>query len=245
MKEHMAQKSLYTRAAESQMVDFTMKLTTESMLNLMLSIAGEDAQRNGFGVDVLTPVNRTWVLSRLSLEIDSRPEQYSQFDIQTWVSDNNRLISTRNFEASQQGKVIARAVSQWCMLDFEKRVPVSLQEIMPQMEPFVVDAASPCDPPRKLRPVEGEVYATHKVSYSDIDFNSHMNTMRYVMLIMDCLPLEFFREDRPHRLDIHFLHECLYGQELSIAYNQLEGVSQFEIRNAEGSVACRAQIEWK
>ena len=65
--------------------------------------------------------------------------------------------------------------------------------------------------PRKVPAPDAEPVLTHKVAYSDIDFNRHVNTMRYIEMMLDVLPIERFAEERPLRLDINFLKEARYG----------------------------------
>ena len=87
--------------------------------------------------------------------------------------------------------------------------------------------------------------AVHKVVYSDIDFNRHVNTMRYIEMMIDMLPLQMLMQEAPVRLDIHFLRECRYGQTLAVGYEQRGRTALFEIRSDAGTVAVRASIEWK
>jgi len=242
----MAEKTSYDFYIEPQYVDFTLRARIDALGSQILNTAGTDAQRKGFGVDVLSKQNRSWVLSRMALEIDSRPEQYARTIISTWVNDNSRMISTRNFEvADEKGDIFCRAVSQWCLIDFVKRVPIALSEIMDLCEPYICREPSPCEVPHKILSVEPTQFAEHKVVYSDIDFNRHVNTMRYIELMIDMLPVEMLEGNRKMRLDIHFMHECKLGQVLTIGYEQREAVSLFEIKNNEDTVACRAAIEWK
>ena len=74
----------------------------------------------------------------------------------------------------------------------------------------------------------------HKVVYSDIDFNRHVNTMRYIEMMIDMLPVELLMQETPVRFDIHFLRECRYGQTLSVGYEQRGRTALFEIRSDEG-----------
>ena len=243
----MGQKANYNFAVSTEQVDFTLHATIESLCANLLSVAGMDAQKNGISADTLMQQGRSWVLSRMAVEIDRMPEQFEKFDIATWVNRHtSRLLSTRNFEfVGEDGTVFGRAASQWCVIDFEKRMPVSLEEVEYLFDPsYPCDEPSPCDAPRKVRGIEPTVTRQHKVMYSDIDFNRHVNTMRYIRMMLNTLPIEYLTDNRPMRLDIHFANECKLGQTLTINYEQRENVSMFEIRNDE-AVACTAAIEWK
>ena len=96
-----------------------------------MNVAGADAKKNGISADVLMQQNRSWVLSRLSVELDRQPEQYEEYDVATWVNPHSsRFISTRNFEISDKsGNIYGRALSQWCVIDFVRRMPVVLEEV--------------------------------------------------------------------------------------------------------------------
>ena len=243
----MGKKSIYNFNAAPEKVDFTLHETIEAVCSDILNVAGTDAKNKGISADVLMQQNRSWVLSRMSVEIDRQPEQYEEYNILTWVNPHtSRLISTRNFELSDsEGKQFGRAVSQWCVIDFEKRMPVSLEEVEHLFTDKFCDDPSPCDAPRKVRGIEPTVTRQHEVRYSDIDFNRHVNTMRYIRMMLNTQPIEYLTDNRPLRLDIHFAKECRLGEVLTIGYEQRDSVSLFEIRNGEGAVACTAAIEWK
>jgi len=236
----------YDFRVEPQDVDFTLHATVTSMCNAILNTAGVDAQRNGLGVDVLTPKNRSWVLSRLAVEFDRLPEQYTYYKIRTWVNDDGRLVSLRNFMLTDdEDNVFGRVASQWCMIDFARRTPVDLREIADVYLPLMSEEPSPCDKPRKVRPAEPQSVCEHRVVYSDIDFNRHVNTMRYIDMMFDMFPIDTFDELRPFRLDIQFVKEARYGQTLIVGLERQNDLSLFEIKSDDGATVCRAAIEWR
>ena len=99
----MSAGNVYDFRVEPQDVDFTLRATITSMCNCVLNTAGVDAQRNGFGTDTLLKNDRSWVLSRMALEFDLLPEQYTPFKIRTWINDGGRLLSVRNFLLTDDG----------------------------------------------------------------------------------------------------------------------------------------------
>ena len=242
----MKNQTTYRYAVATQNVDLTLRATISSLGNYILNTAGIDAQNKGFGVDALSAQNFTWVLSRLVIEIDSRPEQFSEFDLTTWVNKNGRLISTRNFTLSDMsGNVFCRTLSQWCMLDYSTRMPVDMSVMAKAHEGHMVDAPSPCERPRRLGSVESEPIVEHKVVYSDIDFNRHMNTLRYIDIIFDSMPIERVESMSALRMDINFMREARYGDSLSLMASESEASYAYEYRNAEGDALCRFSLELK
>jgi acyl-ACP thioesterase len=239
----MAEITTYKYRVEPQDVDFTLRASASSIVNYMLNVAGRDAHNKGFGVEVLQDSSLTWVLMRFAVEIESRPEQYADIEIDTWISDFNRLSSTRNFRMRIGDKVIASGVSQWCVLNMETRQAADMSMMKEAHDKFIVNEPSPLAAPARLRPIEATASISRPVVYSDIDFNRHMNTLRYVDLIFDAMPLELIEKNRGMRLDIHFLAEALYGDTLTVGYVSEGDVWQFEISANGEKTLCRARIE--
>ncbi|MDE5624379.1 MAG: acyl-ACP thioesterase, partial [Alistipes sp.] len=73
----------------------------------------------------------------------------------------------------------------------------------------------------------------------------HVNTMRYIEMRRDMLPLERLTSEAPVRLDVHFLRECRFGQTLSVGAELRDEGALFEIGSDEGAVAVRAAVEWR
>ncbi len=240
----MAEKTSYNISIEPQNVDYTLQERVSSLCNNILNVAGTDAQRKGFGVDVLGRKGHSWVLMRFAAEFDYRPEQFTSYDIATWISDYNRLMSTRNFTLTNgEGVEFGRAVSQWCMLDLETRQPLDMTTTAEMHSQWMVDCPSPMERPRRVGApaTDNQSVFTHRVAYSDIDFNRHMNTLRYIDLMVDMLPIELFAEEHKLRVDINFLHEARYGQVLTVVCAESgAGEWTFEIRNDEQTACLRA-----
>ncbi len=241
----MSEITTYNYRIEPQDVDFTQRASVATIINYMLNVAGLDAHNKGFGVDALMGQSVTWVLSRLAVDIAVQPNQYEGVEIDTWVNDFNRLSSTRNFVMHQGERCLASGVSQWCMFDMEKRQSVDMSLFKDVYLKAMVDAPSPIAMPARLRAIEPTAKMSRPVVYSDIDFNRHVNTMRYIDLIFDTLPLGLIESNAGMRIDLNFLAEARYGDTITVGSVKDEaGVWQFEITSEE-RVLCRAKIEFR
>lgn len=241
----MAEITSYNYRIEPQDVDFTLRASVASLVNYMLNVAGTDAHNKGFGVEVLQDNSYTWVLLRFSIEIATRPAQYDNITIDTWINDFNRLSSTRNFRMQRDNTTIASGVSQWCVLNMETRQSVDMSMMKDAHDKFIVSEPSPIAPPARLRAIEASTTISRPVVYSDIDFNRHVNTLRYVDMIFDTLPLDIIEKSEALRMDINFLAEARYGEIISIGSVCDGGKWQFEISSDSGKTICRAMIEFK
>ncbi len=240
----MTEKSIFRYKVDPRRVDFTERASISSMCDIILEAAGEDAYKRGFGIDVLAERNLGWVLSRMCVELDYMPAEYSEFTIHTWISDYNRLASTRNFTLTDdEGRMFGRAVSQWCMLDFSTRMPADVNLLARMHEGVMVDAPSPCERPRRIAAVGSEPTAKHRVVYSDIDFNRHMNTMRYIDMVCDLLPIDELERLNAVRVDMNFMRESRCGDVLSLCVDRRDDACAFEYRSGEGEALCRISLE--
>ena len=197
-------------------------------------------------IDALNADNHSWVLSRMAVEFDCQPTQYTDYTVATWISDYGRVLSTRNFTLTDAaGREFGRAVTQWAMIDLQSRSAIDLSWVGDAHADAIVDAAPPTDKPRKIRAVSPTATAEHRVVYSDIDFNRHVNTMRYIEMMLDMLPVDMLTQEAPVRLDIHFLKECRFGQTLTVGCELRGRSALFEISADGAAAAVRASIEWK
>ena len=178
----------YDFKVEPQDVDFALRARLAAMCGNILNIAGHDAHRNGFGTDAVMKQNNSWVLSRMAFEFDYLPKQYDDYRIRTWIVDSGRIISVRNFAISNAaGKLFGRVTSQWCMINLDTRRPCDLTPVIESRRQYVFDEPAPCEAPRKLAAIEAESTVEHRIVYSDIDFNRHVNTLRYIeMILLKC-----------------------------------------------------------
>ena len=241
----MAEKAYFTYGVQPQDLDFTSRIKAPYLIMAALNSAGQDAHNKGFDYVDMEADKHTWVLGRMAIEVTDRPKQYADYKIETWISGYNRILSTRNFRMyDEEGNQFAVMTSQWAMLDMTTRSSVDLTQTTAEVhDKYMVADPEPCATPCRLRPLaEGEKH-NHRVRYSDIDFNRHMNTIRYIEMIFDRVPVDAIGENRPFRLDLHFLNEAVLGEMLTITTTEQEGVLLFEIASEE-KACVRAALRW-
>ena len=87
----------YLEMAEPFHCDFSHHLFMGHLGNHMLNAADFHSRDRGFGMDFLNSIKKTWVLSRLAIEMDEMPCQYDKFYVETWVESAMRYFTQRNF----------------------------------------------------------------------------------------------------------------------------------------------------
>ena len=80
--------------------------------NHILNAAEFHASDRNFGMERLMPINRTWVLSRLAVEMNAMPVENQKFNVSTWVESAMKYFTNRNFEiTAEDGQVMGHARS--------------------------------------------------------------------------------------------------------------------------------------
>lgn len=235
----MDTKRTYNYRIEPRDVDFMRRATLMALVDYLLHTAGEDADRNGFGVRDLNLNNASWVLTRLAVEIDRMPDEYEPVRVTTWVSNITRAMTTRNFDIlDERGERIAGAVSNWAMIDLSTRRLLDLHQLA-AYDTMTQDFPLPAALPRRLATPHPTEQFTHTVAYSDLDFNGHANSVKYLQWVIDTLPLEWLRSRRFARVEINYLQETRHGDVLALLAERSADDCLYEIRNARDEAACR------
>ena len=82
----------YDFLAEPFHCDFSGRLFMGHLGNHMLNAADFHSSARGFGMKYLMSIQRSWVLSRLAIEMTEMPRQYTKFSVETWVESAMRYF---------------------------------------------------------------------------------------------------------------------------------------------------------
>lgn len=212
----------------------------------LLNVAGSAANDRGFGAFKLIDSGAvSWVLLKVAIEMSAMPLEEETISIETWVESVNRMLTTRNFIVrNAAGQTIGHASTEWTIINLETRRPVNITAdttIAAVVNPVPVPAALP----GKLPEVQSETRRSLTVSYSDIDYNGHTNSMQYLQWMLDAYPVDNLFERQIARLEIIYMKEVRYGETVEILYDDLEDGSTLFAARSEGRDCARARIVWK
>ncbi|MGM9747058.1 MAG: acyl-[acyl-carrier-protein] thioesterase [Paludibacteraceae bacterium] len=232
-----------TFEVSAQEVDFTRHQSLPALGGCLLNTAGLAAEQLGVGLEQLYRRGLSWVLSRLHIELSRLPLIDERITIETWVHDCGRLVTGRNFRVSAaDGSVIAQATSLWSVINFETRRPVDLLQMV-NMTPFIVEQTFAVPAPPRIDDLQGEPTAMHTVRYSDIDFNAHTNSMKYVQWMLDTLDIQQFEHRHIAVFDINYTHEAVFGEQIAILREvKSDCAFRFDLKAPSGRSCCKANI---
>ena len=197
------------------------------LVRRVIEVATEHANRLDIGYARLSQQGIGWVLSRVSVEMGQWPGINQEYTVTTWIESFTRFYSDRCFAITDgAGNVIGHVRTMWVAIDIAARTVADLTGIA---QDYMLCRERQCPVPRqrKMRPVAPE-QATRQncytFTYSDIDFNRHVNSVRYIDHILDMWPMDFHDAHTLAAFEIAYQHECLYGQPVSIvAAEQTDG----------------------
>lgn len=223
----------YEFMAEPFHCDFSGHLFMGHLGNHMLNAADFHSTARGFGMRYLMTIQRSWVLSRLAIEMNEQPEQYDKFTVETWVESAMRYFTSRNFRVvNSDGRVYGYGRSIWAMIDTETRQPSDL---------FAIDNGSinnwietehdcPIEKGGRVKMSDNaQLIETIKTHYNDVDINGHINSVKYIEHVLDLWPMEWYRDHRIKRFEIAYVAEAHAGDSLSF-YREETGLGEYCIR---------------
>jgi len=203
------------------MVDCRYNLRISSFMELSQEIATVGSAYLGFGHDELAPNDMAWVLYRMHIEFHAPVRWREDAVLRSWHRGMFGLCFIRDYEMLVDGDVRISASASWVILDTKTRSIARMDDL-----PDFIDSAPQCTesvcgdcsftPPRVniFRKQELHVLGTHKVSWSDVDFNAHSNNTKYISWILDCLSPQYFSENILCGVDINFNKETRLGDDV-------------------------------
>ncbi len=174
MQDNIYTDTFYVHSYE---IDTTGTASIKSICNYLQETAGNHADELGVAVDRLSEENRTWVLSRLHVEMDRYPRWREELQIETWPSGENGLLATREFIlSSADGDELGRATSAWLIIDIDRRRPVRIPDYVSEIR--LPDRERVLPETEELPSMEDpDLEATFRVRHSDLDLNAHVNNV--------------------------------------------------------------------
>ena len=224
---------------KTQDVDGRKRLRLFNLENYLLETAGTVADNLGFGIVQLHPLGLTWILTRLSIEMYELPTYGEKVRFETWIESNSHMLSTRNFRIYRGDRLIGQCKSVWAILDISKREIVNVFDTpmfadcvdgevleMPRVRMTTIPEPTGCVP--------------HRIVYSDIDYNGHCNSCRYLQAMTDAYLPDYYGKEI--RLDINYSKEAMFGEQLQTYYLVSPDGVQYQMKNEGNETSCSAKL---
>ena len=191
-------------------IDRSDRLTLDAIFQFFQEAAISHAENLGVGREDMTRKGQIWILSRMSVQVARRPKYCETITVRSWPRGGEKLLVLRDYDirdASDTAAVCAR--SGWIIIDLEKRRPLRPQSVMEGLPDNEGLDALQIIPSGLATRDNLQKTAERKALYTDVDYNGHVNNIRYIQWIEDTLDPRILEQSRKISLDINYLNEVL------------------------------------
>ncbi len=236
-----------TFAVHTYEVDAFGTLAVPALSGYLSEVAGLHAVELGVGLDALMARGLTWVLVRQRIENPVPVRLGDTIEIETWPSGIERLAAVREFVVRRGAEEVARATTQWFVLDVATRKPVRPAEVL--------DARFPREPRAPAVPLsQGKLpelrawdfQRRFHVRYSDIDVNLHVTNTSYVAWAVEAAPRDLWQASRLASVEVQFIAETHHGAAIlsRVARTGDGAFAHAIVREEDGKELARLVTEW-
>lgn len=226
------------------------KAHLSSICNFLQEGASMHAEHAGFGYEYMISNNQVWVLARQKVIIDSYPVWNDQLKLKTWSRGKEGIFYIRDFIIeNEKNETIIKATTSWAAINLKTRRP----EIVSGLENGLKSLKEKVAIGEKLNKlpelIHSDLKRKRQIEYTDIDLVYHVNNVKYIELIMNSFPLKTHKQKKVRTLEINYLGEAKFGEEVLIftEQNQKQENSYLVniIRESDNKEVCRARLEWE
>ncbi len=196
-------------------VDQHENATLSSICNYFQEAAGIHAHHLNFDISQLHEKGLTWVLYKMHVMVNQRPKRWQNIEVTTWPTAGDGLRAFRDYELkNSQGEILAKAISQWMVLDMNTKRPVrtpsEISELGLQESTHTIE---PGKKPVKQLTDENTDFIT-VVGTSDLDMNNHVNNVKYIDWMTGYLPQSLKKGKSCREIEIQYRSETVEGDHI-------------------------------
>lgn len=193
------------------------RLRLVTLMNIFQDMADSNAEQMGLGLTFCREHGLAWVGSNYKIVIEQLPQLHEKIKIVTWPAVEKKLGAIRDFMVvNEKGETIIRATSQWILINFTKKRPVSLRDNIPDYnaidERILAEEFN-----EKMTDLERiDCKAEFVARFDDIDINNHVNNAVYPLWASESVEKDFRENHMVQEVEIAFKKECHWGEKVLV-----------------------------
>ena len=221
-------------------VDYRFYLKPANLYRIFQDIALKATEEVGSDSISLSKRGIDWVITRMDVEIKRLPRCNEKITVCTYPGKDLAMLYPRYFYIlDENNNVIIRASSIWALIDAKTRKVIVDKDTIKKLPPETSEYELPL-PGKIAASEEKNLIETRTIHYSDLDFNCHMNNVRYVELLMDVHDFEFYKIHRPTFISLNYMKEIREKDKVSV-YSDLNNPETFEVQ-VDGGTSFLAKV---
>jgi len=189
----------------------------QGMAYCLQETAGNHASDRKLGYEDLIIDNKAWVLTRQHIKLFDIPKLSMKIIVETWIDSTTDIVSVRDFHIySQDSDLLGMARTSWMLMDLKTRRPARISKELLDRIPHTPGKLEENISLDKIPVFEdsNDQTSKFKVEYSDLDMNHHVNNINYLKWVLDDFDFNFRKSYKLKSIEINFLGEALYADEL-------------------------------
>ena len=214
-------------------VDKYFRLKIPAIFRYFQDVALLATESKGVDSISLSKRNIDWVITRMTVQIKRLPKCDEEIVVCTHPGKDMAMLYPRYFYIMDaKGEIIVSSSSIWALIDNNTRKVIVDRDVISKLPPESYD----CQPdlPEKLAESPNKRFIEKRtIHYSDLDFNSHMNNVRYVELLMDVHDTAFYDAHSVKRITLNYMRE-LKEKEAVDVYTDASSPETISVYNADG-----------
>jgi medium-chain acyl-[acyl-carrier-protein] hydrolase len=223
--------------------DSTEKMLPTTAMNYFQEASTNQGNQLGLGGDYLKANNLAWFLVKYVIRFNDYPRYQDEVTVTTRATGMDKFCATRRFtieDANGAERVIAD--TQWLLInrDTEKMERIDEHSEMDAYACF-----------EKGQPIFKKIGRINQIGleksfsvrFLDIDFNKHVNHVKYLAWAIEVLPLEVVKTKQLSEAKMVYKAQCFYGDQIRALGQQLEeNHYRIEIVNQDNTVLCQLEL---
>jgi len=223
--------------------DSTEKMLPTTAMNYFQEASTNQGNQLGLGGDYLKANNLAWFLVKYVIQFNDYPRYQDEVTVTTRATGMDKFCATRRFtieDASGAERVIAD--TQWLLINRDTEKMERIDE-HPEMDAYqCFEKGQPIF--KKIAKINQiDLEKSFSVRFLDIDFNKHVNHVKYLAWAIEVLPLEVVKTKQLSEAKMVYKAQCFYGDQIRALGEQLEeNHYRIEIVNQDNTVLCQLEL---
>lgn len=217
-----------------------------TLMNILQDMADSHASSLGLGLEFCIKKGFAWVGSNYHIRITRLPVLHETIRVTTWPAAEKKLGAVRDFIIRDEaGNIIITASSQWILIDFSRKRPISLKDHLLDYT-VIPERALETEFPKLPEPERIDCKRVFSVRFDDIDINRHVNNAVYPLWATESVEHEFRDGHFPAEIEVAFKKEGRLGEDVEIL-TQTDGLTSCHSIKAlsDGRELSRLRIKWQ
>lgn len=224
--------------------DSNEKMLPTTAMNYFQEVSTNQGNDLGVGLDFLKENNLVWFLVKYVIRFNRYPIYQDEVTVTTKATGMDKYWGIRRFTVEDKtGEEMIVADTQWLLMNRES-------EKMERIEKYPRFDAYGCQ--EKGEPLFKKIQKTGKrdiekifnVRFLDIDFNQHVNHVKYLAWAIEVLPLEVVKTRTLREVKIVYKAQCFYGDQVTALGEKVDqNHYRIDIINQENMLLCQLELK--